>query len=64
MLRKTFAAMALTAVLFGGACSDNDDPSPTSENNSDPAPSTSQVVPPGNPESGETGTDGSNTGGG
>ena len=64
MFRKTLAALALTAALLGGACSDNDDPTPTSENNSDQAPPTSQIAPPGNPESGETGTDGANTGGG
>jgi hypothetical protein len=67
MSRRTFASLAVAGLLFGGvagACSESDEPTPNSEQNSDPSPPTSQVVPPGNPQSGETGTDGTNTGGG
>jgi hypothetical protein len=64
MLRKTLAAVAVALIASGlGACK-SADPSPSSENRGDDAPPTSGVVPPGNPPSGGTGTNGTNTGGG
>jgi ABC-type uncharacterized transport system auxiliary subunit len=64
MLRRTLAAVAVATALLAG-CGDKHEPTPTSENNrNQQAPPTSSLTPPGNPNSGETGTGGTNTGGG
>jgi major membrane immunogen (membrane-anchored lipoprotein) len=65
MLRRTATAVVLAGALLLGACGDKHEPTSTSENNGkqQTTPS-SQQVPPGNPSSGETGTNGTNTGGG
>ncbi|HEV7888441.1 MAG TPA: hypothetical protein VGO92_12850 [Acidimicrobiales bacterium] len=67
MLRKTIAAaLAVVAVVLLSACPKDTNPTPSSENRrgTDVYPPTSGVTPPGNPQSGDTGTNGTNTGGG
>lgn len=53
----------VVAGLAGGACTDGDEPTGSSENRGEQQQTpTTGATPPGNPEPGETGTDGSDTG--
>ncbi len=64
MVRRLALALLLALASLGAAaCSDGDEPTRGSENRSDtPSTATSGDVPHNNPSSGETGTDGTDTG--